>query len=115
MYCILRTNMVCAVRYNIAVWSIYGKAQLQGNFRTRLRRVLHVFQMHPACIPAAPRMHFGCVLHLAEKGVAAAKVLLQLYHEVLCLHGHVSCAFRTRLAHISDTCECYLEAELNHI
>ena len=47
-----------------------------------------------------------------KRVVALTYVLLQLYREVLCLHGRVSSASQTRPARISDTFGYYLGAEL---
>jgi len=47
-----------------------------------------------------------------KRGVALTYVLLQLYHEVLRLHGRVARASQTRPACVSDEFGCYLGAEL---
>jgi len=61
---------------------------------THFRRILHTFQTRSGS---------------GEKGVALTYILLQLYHEILCLHGCVSCAFWTCLTHVPAACEHYLE------
>jgi len=83
----------------MVLWVIrlYSAAQLQGNVCTRFRHVSHAFWTHPC---------------LAKRGVALMYVLLQLYREVLRLHGRVLRASQTRPARISDAFGCYLGAEL---
>jgi len=75
----------------------YSTAQLQGNVRTRFRRVSHAFRTRP---------------RLAKRGVALTYMSLQLYCEVLRLHGHVSRASQMRPARISDAFGRFLGAEL---
>ena len=57
-------------------------------------------------------MRSGHVPVWRKRGVALTYILLQLYHEVLRLHGHVLHTFQMRLAHVSDTFERYVGAEL---
>jgi len=48
----------------------YGTTQLQCNTCTHPRRVLHAFQMYPACVPDASHTCSGYVRSLAKKGIA---------------------------------------------
>ena len=75
----------------------YSKAQLQGNVCTHFRRILHTFRIYPVW---------------QKRGVALTYVLLQLYREVLHLHGSVSRASQTHLARVSEAFGHYLVAEL---
>ena len=64
------------------------------------------------CISDASRMRSRRVPVWQKRGMALMYVLLQLYCEVLRLHGRVSCAFRTHLICVSDMFKRYLRAEL---
>lgn len=61
------------------------------------------------CISEAPRMHSRRIPVWWKRDMA---LTLILYHEVLHLHGRISCTFWKRLACVSDTSERYLGTEL---
>jgi len=58
------------------------------------------------------RTRSGCTPVWQKRGVALTYVLLQLYREVLHLHGRVSHASQTHLARVSDAFGPYLVPEL---
>jgi len=81
---------------------ISHRAIVQLSSKVTFTRVQNTPLMHPRHILDVSRMRFGYVPRLAKKGMAVNQVLLQLYREVLCLRGHVSCTFRTCLVHAPD-------------
>jgi len=78
---------------------------MQGNIHTCPECTSHASQMHPAHVPDTSRLRSGRVLRLEKKGMVVNEVLLQLYCEVLCLHGYVLCAFSHsgRVLHVLQT------------
>ena len=65
-----------------------------------------------AHVSDASRTHSGRAPVWQKRGVALMYFLLQLYREVLHLHGRILRASQMHLAHVSDVCGRYLVAEL---
>jgi len=65
-----------------------------------------------AHVSDASHTRSGCTPVWRKRGMELTYVLLQLYHEVLRLHGRVSRASQKPPARVSDAFERYLGAEL---
>jgi len=99
------------------------RQHLHKTERTRNKCNIHTVQLSSkitfACVPNASCMHLACTLgasRIWQKGVRQwVKSLLLLYHEVLHLHRHILCAFRTRLAFLQPLIKNIIDINYNKI
>ena len=82
----------------------YGTAQLQGNVRTRPRRVLHAFQTCPTCIPDTPCTRSGHVPCLAKMAWHSCMSCCSFIAR-FCACTDISCTFQKH-ANVSLVLSC---------